>query len=281
MRMGLITEDIRRTPVPLTYDGNIEVLGSVRSGAALEVAGDVTIYGNVEDATIEAKGDVIIDGGFLGGGNGRIICDGSLKCRFIQKERVIAKGNVVVERSILSGMIFSSGDVLVKGSIVGGEIHALGRVDAVTVGSKRPVMTRIETGVDPVIALRIEELEHEAMELTRRRLDLLKNLKSLSTGSPDSHRLERVKDLEAAANAIHGDVITIGEQIIKLREHATLNYDGKVIIRETCHPPVEISICFAQIVNEVETGGVEFSLRGEEIVRRPWLRSKSDEAQRG
>lgn len=268
MRMGLITEDIRRTPIPLKYDGNIEVLGTVRSGARLEVAGDVTIYGNVEDAVIEANGDVVIDGGFLGAGNGKIVCEGCLKCRFIQNQRVIAKGNVSVERSIVSGMIFSSGEVVVKGSIVGGEVHAFGKVEAEVVGSKRPVMTRLETGVDPVIALKVEELEHQAMELTKKRLNLLKNLKSLSRGSSQSNQVERATDLEAAANAIHGDIIAIGERIIRLREHAKLNYDAMVIIKGNCYPPVEISICFAQITQEIESKGVEFELSGEKIVRK-------------
>jgi len=276
MRVRLITEDIRRTPVPLTYDGNIEVLGTVRSGAHLKVAGDVTIYGNVEDAVIEADGDVTIDGGFLGSGHGQITCDGNFRCRFIQNQRVICKGGVTVERSVLSSMIFSSGGVSVAGAIVGGEIHAFEKVEVAVVGSKRPVMTRIETGVDPVIALKVEELEGEAMTLTRKRLSLLKNLKALSCGACDPRRIEMATDLEAAADAIHGDIISIGERIIKLRQKARLNCEARVVIYERCYPPVELSICFAQMSIEDETAGLEFSIRNGDIVCKPHHRSGSD-----
>ncbi len=276
-KVGLITEDIRRTPIPLTYDGSIEVLGTVRSGAHLQVAGDVSIYGNVEDAIIEAKGGVIIDGGFLGAGHGRIECEGCFRCRFIQNQRVIAKGNVEVERSAVSSTIFSSGSVVVRGAMVGGEVHAFAGIETGMVGSKRPVMTRIETGLDPVVALRIEELESEAMALTKKRLGLLKNLRVLCDGGSEPKRIERATDLEAAADAIHGDVIAIGESIIRLRQEAKLNRNSMIIVSGCFYPPVELSVCFAQVCIDDEMTGVRFSLKGDQIICEPLTGGQRDD----
>ncbi|MGQ9603148.1 MAG: FapA family protein [bacterium] len=266
--MALIIDDIRRSPIPLTYEGDLEVLGTIRSGVKMEVAGNLKVYGNVEDAWIDTNGNVWIDGGFLGTGNGVIRCEGSFSSRFIQNQRVVAKADVEVRSGMLSAAVFCSGSVLVRESIVGGRIHAYKRIEASVLGSIRPVMTFLEVGVDPIISLEIENLEEQAMALTRRRLECIKNLEAISRNeSKDCD--DKKADLEATASAILADVILIAQRIVTLRQKARLNYDSEIIVYDRCLPPTEIRICFASKCFEQELGTSRLFLSNDSICREP------------
>jgi uncharacterized protein (DUF342 family) len=271
--MKIIGEDIKRTRKPVTYDEDVEVLGTIGSGARVRVLGDIAVFGNVEDAEIDAQGRVTIGGGFLGRGRGRIVCGGDFRARFVQRQRVDASGDVVIAKSVVSSTVFSSGDVIVDdgiGSIVGGTVHAYGRVVAAGVGSPRPVMTRIDVGVDPVLALRIEDLEREAMELTRKRIGFLKNVAFVASGTSSRHSGDAVTDMRSAANAIEGDIVTVGERILELRKSARLNPDASVTVRKASYPPLEVSICFSKILNEAPTEPVTFRLLEDRVILDTW-----------
>jgi uncharacterized protein (DUF342 family) len=273
MKIRVVTEDIMRTKAPLRYCGNVEVIGTIRSGANLEIAGDLEVFGSVEDGVIEAEGSVFIEGGFLGTGKGNIVCGGDFQARFVQNQRVEAKGNVRVSKSLVSSNILSSGDILVgggkEGAIIGGRINAYGKIETGVIGSPRPVMTRISVGLDPVVAMRIAELEQDAMDLTNKRIGFVKDLDSIfAAGSGQS--AEQATDLKAAADAIQADLMLVGMEIMDLRKTAGINPAGIVIAWQQSYPPVEISICTSSILNENPTGPVIFRLFEDRVVLDTW-----------
>jgi uncharacterized protein (DUF342 family) len=271
--MKVVTEDIRRSSGPEVYAENVKIDGTVRTGARLRVYGDLTVRGNVEDAQIEVDGRVRIYGGFLGSGAGNIVCGGNFSATFVQGQRIEAGGDVAVEKAIVSGMVFARGDVVTakdEGALVGGRIHAGGSVEAAILGSQRPVQTRIEVGVDPVLSLRLDALEREAMELTRKRIDLLKDAGAVSNRSASQTSGESVLDMKAAADAMQVGIVAAGEEIIELRKHTILNNNATVRASKTCYPPLEISICFSKVIHDTVTGPVVFRLLEDRIVLDTW-----------
>lgn len=274
MGTHVIAEDVGRSGSTIQYDDSLEVFGSIRSGARIGVDGDLTVHGNVEDAAVEASGDVIIEGGFLGAGAGVIRCEGSLRARFVQGQRIEARGSVHIDSAVVSSTVFSSSDVVVagdEGRIIGGTVYAYGKVGAAVFGSTRPVTTRIEVGVDPVMALEIERLERDAMDLTRKRIGFLKDLASVSTRQGSAQPGGRsALDMQAAADAIQGDLVAVGEEILKLRTSTAVNSDASVVVRNASYPPLEISICFSRLMNEGATGPLAFRLYDGRIILDTW-----------
>jgi uncharacterized protein (DUF342 family) len=272
--MKVVTEDIRRSADLEVYDESVKIEGTVRAGARLKVHGDLTVYGSVEDALIEVDGRVRIRGGFLGCGSGRVSCARDFSATFVQGQRIEAGGDVEVAKAIISGTVFARGDLVggkEEGAVVGGEIHTGGSVEVAVLGSRRPVQTRIEVGVDPVLALRIEELEREAMELTRKRIGFLKNMASVSGQSDHDTGEELVEDMKAAADAVQADIIAAGEEIMELRKNTALDKQATVRAGGACYPPLEISICFSKLMHEAETGPVIFRLLEDRIVMDTWM----------
>jgi uncharacterized protein (DUF342 family) len=271
MKIDLITDDIRPARSTIKYDGNVEVVGTIKSGVRLEVKGDIGIFGNVEDAEIIATGGVMIDGGFLGGGKGRIACGGAFKARFVQGQRIEAGGDVKVAKGLISSTVFTSGSVLLgkAGGLVGGEIHAYRGVEAGTLGCPRPVTTVIEVGIDPAVSMRIEELEREAMALASKRIRYIKDLTFVG-GRANGGSEELMKDLEAAGSAVQAELMSLGEQIMKLKGRSEPARDAAVTAREKSYPPLDVTICFTRVVNETETGPVVFRLMEDRIILDTW-----------
>lgn len=271
MKIELITDDIRPARSIIKYDGNVEIVGTVKSGARIEVDGDIGIFGNVEDAEITATGNVMIDGGFLGSGGGRIACRGSFKSRFVQGQRIEAGGDVRIAKGLISSTVFTSGRLLVgrSGGIVGGEVHAYRGVEAGSYGSPRPVTTILEVGIDPAVSMRIEELENEAMDLASKRIRYIKDLTFVASRD-DAKSAGIRKDLTAASSAVQAELVSLGEEIMKLRGSSELAQNATVVARERTYPPLDVSICFSKIVSESQTGPVVFRLLEERIVLDTW-----------
>lgn len=271
--MKVVTEDIRRSTEVDLYEESVEIEGSVHTGANLKVRGDLTILGDVEDARIEADGRVKIGGGFLGTGRGRVLSGGNFSAAFVQGQRIEAGGDVEITKTLLSATVFARGNLRTgkdEGAIVGGAIHTGGWVETSVLGSRRPVQTRIEAGVDPVLALRIEEMEREAMELTRKRIGFLKDAAAIAKRPASDGVGESALDMKAAADAMQADIVAAGEEIIRLRRDTSIDHEATVTVARMCYPPVEISICFSKLLHEAKTGPVVFRLFEDRIVLDNW-----------
>jgi len=271
--MKAVNEDIGRSTGCEIFEDSVEVDGSVRTGARLTVHGDITIRGDVEDAVIEADGDVRIGGGFLGTGTGMVLCGGNFAAMFVQGQRIESKGSVEVTKAIVSGTVFASRDLRTgkdDGAIVGGEIHVGGSVETAVLGSRRPVQTRIEVGVDPVLALRIEDLEREALELTRKRIEFLKNMAAIEENSGHGGAAESVLDIRAVTDAMQADIVAAGEDIIEMRKQMVLDTRAFVRVRKVSFPPLEISICFSKLIHDDQTGPVVFRRLEDRIILDTW-----------
>jgi uncharacterized protein (DUF342 family) len=270
--MYTVEENIRRTTEPQRFTESVRVVGDVLSGAVVLVEGSIWVSGSVEDAQIDATGNVTVQGGFAGVGSGRIACGGDFRASFVQGQRVEARGDIMLEAAALSGTLFACGRVRVgnrDGRIVGGHTQAYLGLETGTIGSKRAVTTRVQVGIDPIADLGIEALERRAMELARRRIGFLKDSTYLAQSSGDVERTA-CADLRAACEAVQADLIEVGEEIIDLRRNARMNTDATVTVHQACYPPVEISVCCSRIFNEAETGPVVFRLLGDRIVLDQW-----------
>jgi len=202
-----------------------------------------------------------------------VTCGGNFSAAFVQGQRIEVKGNVEVAKALISSTVFACGKVrtgTADGAIVGGSIHARGGVEVGVLGSPRSVQTRVEVGVDPVLALRMEELEREAMELTRKKIGFLKDMGAIKSGSGSNANAESTIDMKAAVDAMQADIIAAGEEIIEIRKRATFNNQAVVRVEKASFPPLEISICFSRLIHDTETGPVVFRLLEDRIVLDTW-----------
>ena len=164
--------DVDTSTGNIDYAGNVCVLGNVKTGFSLKADGNVEVRGVVENATIEATGNVTIARGMNGMSKGTIIAGGNVISKFIENANVTAGGYVHSE-AILHSNVIAKGEVTVtgkKGFITGGCVRTPAIVSAKTIGSTMGVDTEIEVGTDPKLTLKSNTLNAE-IAATRKKIE--------------------------------------------------------------------------------------------------------------
>jgi len=144
----------------IEFDGALRVRGDIRRNMSVQVSGDVIVQGTVEAASIQAGGNVTVEGGIIGKGDGqsllgRVICQGTVQARFVNHARISAGGDVLVEREIVNSEVLAGGKVTVgmpgatHGGIAGGRCCAMTLVRAPRLGTPGGIVTHVQVGLDP------------------------------------------------------------------------------------------------------------------------------------
>ncbi len=162
--------DVDTSTGNIEYAGNVCVLGNVKTGFSVKAEGDVEVRGVVENAMVEATGNVTIARGMNGMSQGTITAGGNVIAKFLENANVNAGGYVHAE-AILHSNVICKGEVTVtgkKGFITGGVIRTPASVEAKTIGSTMGVDTEIEVGTDPKLTLKCNNLNSEIANLKKR-----------------------------------------------------------------------------------------------------------------
>ncbi len=246
--------DVDTSTGNIEYAGNVCVLGNVKTGFSLKADGDVEIRGVVENATIEATGNVTIARGMNGMSKGTINAGGNVISKFIENANVNAGGYVHSE-AILHSNVIAKGEVTVtgkKGFITGGCVRTPSTVSAKIIGSTMGADTEIEVGMDPKLTLKSNSLNAE-IAATRKRIEqaepvlltITQKIKSGEQLRPEQvlyfkqlsaqykEMKEQLEQQMADMNAVMDEIDSTGggESCVKVEQFA---YPGtKITINET------------------------------------------------
>lgn len=142
-----VPEDVDYSTGNVNYKSDVLVRGDVRAGFEVKSGGDIRIYGAVEDAFVEAKGSVFINGGVLSSGKARIKAGGDVHVGFIQNGTIEAGGSIFIRIEALGSRLVAKKDIEVlkrDGRIVGGDIEVGGWVVAQVIGAEHCPMQVIK-----------------------------------------------------------------------------------------------------------------------------------------
>ncbi len=253
--------------------GNIEVLGSViihqniSDGFSVRAKGDIVVYGNVENAILEAEGNVIISGSIVGG---RVTINGNLYASFITQADVTCHGDVIINKYILKSSINSNGRVIClsekeKGAIIGGTIYAKRGVFAKTLGGNSGAITDIYVARDLSLNKEYHALVDKVKEYkdkiklikTTLGADYLRNPRQFLAKLPPN-KLEAVKKTLTEFNFLLQETNKLESDRLSLQHKIEQLSDASVTVMESVFSGTVINI--GSIRKEIERNmkGVEF-----------------------
>lgn len=244
--VGLATGDV-------SYKGNVHVGGSVRSGFSITCDGDIIVDGEVEDALLDAGGQIIVKHGFHGKGNGILQSKSNVICKFIENGKVFA-GGYVESGSVLNSEITAKGDVNIcskKGFIAGSIVRTIGNVSAVTIGSEIGSKTSIEAGVDADARDRLKALLKEAEEAEKRLSELGTSLSSYknmlaSSSKVDAKKILKFKQIAAESIRMQTLLNTHNEEIEHIRASLSEMSTARISVEHDIYPGVNLTIASYQ-----------------------------------
>jgi uncharacterized protein (DUF342 family) len=160
----------------LSMEGSLDIKGWVQSGFEVRASDEIRIGGGIEDAVVEAGGDIYINGGIKGSGKGSVQAGGDITARFFENARVHADGDIIVHDDILRSTVSTNGSIIVtkgKGRIRGGSVKAVKGVEVNEIGSDAGVKTYVSVGMDSktrkILVDSIKQLKH--FERQRAKMD--------------------------------------------------------------------------------------------------------------
>lgn len=155
-----VTGDLDVSVGNVRFDGDVYVMGKMRSGLSIVANGNVVIDGHVGNCTIRSGGDIVLKNGMQCSKSGYLECSGDVSGRFFEAVKIKAHGNVNANYFFncdinAGGKITVSGN---KGLIIGGNSQAVLGIEAHGLGNMAEVPTRISVGITDEITNRYNEL---------------------------------------------------------------------------------------------------------------------------
>lgn len=202
-----VPADVDNSTGNINYDGNVTIKGNVKSGFSVVAEGDVVIDGVVEDARVQAGGQIIVKRGIHGMAKGILHAKGNILCKFIENATVWSGGYIETD-SILYSRVSAATEIRVqgkKGFITGGVIQAGRLISAQTIGSEMGSNTSIEVGVDPEKKARFIEVQQIIQQgnkaIAQIKPVLMTYNEKLARG--DTLKDETIQYVQQLSNALH------------------------------------------------------------------------------
>lgn len=231
----------------INFPGDVTIDGDVSSGFSVKAGGNLIIKGVVEDAKIEAAGNVVIAKGIYGGSSGDVIVGQDLRCNYIENAVLHVGGDITVDY-IIDGKITCNGNIYLSGSkelVVGGEIQLLGELVARDIGNDREYPTVIRILGEKIIDQdEIDRLRIKAEETKLKLADssekeaqvtallLAQEKKDILSRKHDSPAMEQIatlkKQIDRQVLTLKKEISEIENAITYVEKKASISYYGSV-----------------------------------------------------
>jgi hypothetical protein len=258
----------------IDFIGDVVVDGEVKSGFSVRAAGNVTVYGAVEDARIEAGENVIVHCGFIGKGKGVISAEGDVVVCHIRNQKVIAKNNILIGGESVDACLIAGNAIFAeqkKSWIVGGRALAKNNIRAATIGNKFFNPTRITVGLDYFIKKTFAELDNKIEEIETTIAIVKSDIERLSLQERSSGGLSNDKSMLRSRLAIlvekHEEQI---RQLQKYKFHCKrelYNHAAQIDVTGTVFPGTVVEITTWRHTVNKEANNSFFYLSDNTIIR--------------
>ncbi len=164
--------------------GDILIHGDIQEGFTVQASGNITVQGMIEGATVMAGGDIQVGRGMNGNSHGVLQARGEVRSKFIENATVTAGGKITCD-TIINSTISSDTAIEVttgRGAIIGGQITALERITAKSIGNQSNRNIVITMGSTANLLREKYELEQKKWALESEVDETQKNLRFLAVG---------------------------------------------------------------------------------------------------
>jgi len=169
----LVLDEITLATGNIQFNGSIHIRGDVGYGTVVRATDDIVIDGNVEAATIESDGSIVLKKGMNSAGRGMIHAGRDVVSRFFESARVTAKGNIEVDKC-LNSQLYAGGMIIGTRIITGGIAQAESGFKLNNVGNQAGLHTVLKVRMNQkmreenrMVKVAIQEAKQELEMLNR------------------------------------------------------------------------------------------------------------------
>ncbi len=220
-----ISGDVGYKTGHVDFDGNINITGTVQSG--FKVKGINVTALEILGAEVEATGNVQVIAGISGA---TIHTKGDVKAKYINKSKVFASGDLMIEKEIIDSDVENSGICLLpRGKIISSSVNSRRGIDCKDIGTEMSSPCKIKIGGDDKLKKDIAEINKQ---IKARRIEI----ESISKKVEEYQEKEQETHVVIAEQAHVQDrsqieIRELEKEIEELKEKGE-NVDEKIVERE-------------------------------------------------
>ena len=254
--------------------GDVNVGGNIISGFSVKATGNVVVNGIVEDAVVEAGGDVLVRRGFVGAGKGRISAGGKVVIKFISNQTVHDGDDIQIGEEAFHATLIAGKSIVINrgfGALIGGEARAGEYVEVKTSGSDQHINTLIVVAECDDMSEKINLLNKEISDMEKELTDVKERMMAITEGVGSSglsiNRKRFLNSLERDSRLIDERKKNTEEERSELEEKIeALEQNTYVSIMDRIYPKSIIQIGWLRRSINNARGASEFRMGDGRIV---------------
>ncbi len=209
-----ISGDVDASVGNINFVGDVIVKGEVMEGFRISSKGNIVVSGNVNGATLECDGDIVIKKGCI---NSKIVAHGSVTINFCEHSNIRCDGDLVSSNFVICDVY--CGNLSVKGThggLMGGSYTSLTSVEIPNIGTKNYTPTVLTVGDNALLAEEKTVVLKEMEKLQKTIDDLTLVINFLNEKKKELHTLPEDKE-QMLGNACRQKIV-MGMDIKKLQK---------------------------------------------------------------
>jgi len=209
-----INGDVDASVGNISFVGDVVVKGEVMEGFKISSNANIVVAGNVNGASLEADGNIIIKKGCI---NSKIVAHGSVTINFCERSDIKCDGTLTSSNFVICDVY--CGELSVKGSnggLMGGKYTSLSSVEISNIGTKTYVPTMLTVGDNALLAEERQNLEAEIEKNQKNINDLTLIINFLNEKKKELRTLPEDKE-KILGNACRQKIV-LGMEINKLNK---------------------------------------------------------------
>ena len=265
----------------IIFDGSILVTGDVSAGMKVKATGDIKVKGMVENAIVEAGGDINIKGAIIGRSENnapvtddlvKIDAKGSVSAKFIENAQVNSGNKIMVQDWVIKSTMFAINEIIVgkkdakKGQIIGGSITSGLLVKAMNIGSGAGASTHIQVGNANDIEKEKDKLGVQISHTSKSLFDLQNTFRSLKN-NPTNQAKEMLKKALNSKQLMEEELVALRAQEAELEREKLRAKNAKVVVEVKVYSGTSIHV--SQYTKEIQEdlGGRTFTVKDGKVVQ--------------
>ncbi|MFP4397920.1 MAG: DUF342 domain-containing protein [Desulfonatronovibrio sp.] len=189
--------------------GSVEITGTVKEGFKVSSPGHILIRENVEEAGINALGNVEVGLGVIMKRSGSIKAGGTFRCKFAENAVIEAEGNIVFSSNLNNCRVTTSQSIISNGSgiVMGGVLRAGISMEVGQIGSDYEIRTDIFVGPNPENVQKLIDEKHKLIQEHKEiKETLVQHAMESKSGGLDDEQKKRTKELMDTYNSIQNKI---------------------------------------------------------------------------
>ncbi len=175
----------------LDFKGRVIISGSVKDGLTIKASSEITVCGNMGEATLVSGGRIKIEQPILGKGNVKLVSPKEVLIKSATNITIESDGDVLAEGNLDECKVTSKGRVICRGQITGGKTTAKDGIEGKVLGKESKVSTIL--AVDKEGRISASEAIHPGVKITIGKTSL--EIKKKTTGLSFEIKEAKIKEL--------------------------------------------------------------------------------------